>query len=157
MGLLGVLSLTSLAGSSLLGAWSQYEQGQVQGDAYEADAGRLRQLAAQSRLQGKIQAYRQKQYADKVLGSQTVAIAKSGGSMEDPTSQIILNESTQNAALDEWLIKYGSALEESNYRMQSIEAERAASFSRFAGRLGAVGSLLGGAANFGGAYMGMRR
>lgn len=157
MGPLGVLSLTSLAGSSLLGAWSQYEQGRVQGDAYTADAARLRQLAAQSRLQGKIQAYRQKQYADKVLGSQTAAIAKSGGSMEDPTSQIILNESTQNAALDEWLIKYGALLEESNYNMQAIEAERAAASSRSAGKLGAIGSILGGVANIGGAYMGMRR
>ncbi len=157
MGPLGVLSLASLAGSSFLGAWSQYEQGNVQGDAYEMDAARLRQLAAQSRLQGKIQAYRQKQYADKVLGSQTAAIAKSGGSMEDPTSQILLNESTQNAALDEWLIKYGALLEESNYNMQAIEASRAASSSRMAGRLGAVGSILGGAANFGGAYMGLKR
>ena len=157
MGPLAVLSLSSLAGSSPLGAWSQYEQGRVQGDAYTADAARLRQLAAQSRLQGKIQAYRQKQYADKVLGSQVAAIAKSGGSMEDPTSQIILNESTQNAALDEWLIKYGTALEESNYRMQSIEADRAASSSRAAGKLGALGTILGGSANIGSAYMGMRR
>ena len=157
MGPLGVLSLASLAGSSFLGAWSQYEQGNIQGDAYEMDASRLRGLAAQSRLQGKINLYRQKQYADKVLGSQTVAIAKSGGSMEDPTSQMILNESTQNAALDEWLIKYGTALEKNNYDMQAIEAKRAAASSRYAGKLGAIGSILGGAANISGAYMGMKR
>ena len=157
MGPLGVLSIASLAGSSFLGAWSQYEQGNIQGDAYEMDASRLRGLAAQSRLQGKINLYRQKQYADKVLGSQTVAIAKSGGSMEDPTSQMILNESTHNAALDEWLIKYGTALEQNNYDMQAIEAKRAAASSRYAGKLGAIGSILGGAANISGAYMGMRR
>jgi len=157
VGPLGVLSLASLAGSSFLGAWSQYEQGNIQGDAYEMDASRLRGLAAQSRLQGKINLYRQKQYADKVLGSQTVAIAKSGGSMEDPTSQMILNESTQNAALDEWLIKYGTALEKNNYDMQAIEAKRAAASSRYAGKLGAIGSILGGAANISGAYMGMKR
>lgn len=157
MGPLGVLSIASLAGSSFLGAWSQYEQGNIQGDAYEMDAARLRGLAAQARLQGKINLFRQKQYADKVLGSQTVAIAKSGGSMDDPTSQMFLNESTQNAALDEWLIKYGALLEESYYNMQAIEAERAAKSSRSAGKLGAIGSILGGAANIGGAYMGMRR
>jgi len=121
------------------------------------DAARLRGLAAQARLQGKINLFRQKQYADKVLGAQTVAIAKSGGSMDDPTSQMFLNESTQNASLDEWLIKYGALLEESNYNMQAIEAKRAAASSRSAGRLGAIGSILGGAANIGGAYMGMRR
>lgn len=157
MGPLGILSIASLAGSSFLGAWSQYEQGNIQGDAYEMDATRLRGLAAQSRLQGKINLYRQKQYADKVLGSQTVAIAKSGGSMDDPTSQMILNESTQNAALDEWLIKYGTALEQNNYDMQAIEAKRAAASSRSAGKLGAFSSILGGAANISGAYMGMRR
>jgi hypothetical protein len=157
VGPLGVLSIASLAGSSFLGAWSQYEQGNIQGDAYEMDASRLRGLAAQSRLQGKINLFRQKQYADKVLGSQTVAIAKSGGSMEDPTSQMILNESTQNAALDEWLIKYGTALEQNNYDMQAIEAKRAAASSRYAGKLGAIGSILGGAANISGAYMGMKR
>ena len=157
MGPLGVLSIASLAGSSFLGAWSQYEQGNIQGDAYEMDASRLRGLAAQSRLQGKINLYRQKQYADKALGSQTVAIAKSGGSMEDPTSQMILNESTQNAALDEWLIKYGTALEKNNYDMQAIEAKRAAASSRYAGKLGAIGSILGGAADISGAYMGMKR
>lgn len=157
MGPLGVLSIASLAGSSFLGAWSQYEQGNIQGDAYEMDASRLRGLAAQTRLQGKINLFRQKQYADKVMGAQTVAIAKSGGSMEDPTSQILLNESTQNAALDEWLIKYGTALEQNNYDMQAIEAKRAAASSRYAGKLGAIGSILGGAANISGAYMGMRR
>ena len=157
MGPLGILSIASLAGSSFLGAWSQYEQGNIQGDSYEMDTSRLRGLAAQSRLQGKINLYRQKQYADKVLGSQTVAIAKSGGSMEDPTSQMILNESTQNAALDEWLIKYGTALEQNNYDMQAIEAKRAAASSRYAGKLGAIGSILGGAANISGAYMGMKR
>ena len=157
MGPLGALSIASLAGSSFLGAWSQYEQGNLQGDAYEMDASRLRGLAAQARLQGKINLFRQKQYADKVMGSQTVAIAKSGGSMEDPTSQMILNESTQNASLDEWLIKYGTALEQNNYDMQAIEAKRAAASSRYAGKLGAIGSILGGAANISGAYMGMRR
>ncbi|MEN6474270.1 MAG: hypothetical protein ABFD81_09670 [Syntrophaceae bacterium] len=157
MGPLGVLSLASLAGSSFLGAWSQYEQGNTQADAYKIDASRLRGLAAQARLQGKIQGYRQKQYADKVLGAQTVAIAKSGGSMDDPTSQMLLNESIQNASLDEWLIKYGAMLEESNYNMQAIEAKRAAASSRSAGKLGAIGSILGGVANIGGAYMGMKR
>ena len=151
------MSIASLAGSSFLGAWSQYEQGNVQGDAYEMDAARLRGLAAQTRLQSKINLFRQKQYADKVMGAQTVAIAKSGGSMEDPTSQMILNESTQNAALDEWLIKYGTALEQYNYNMQAIEAERAASSSRAAGKLGALGTILGGSANIGSAYMGMKR
>lgn len=157
MGPLGVLSIASLAGSSFLGAWSQYEQGNIQGDAYEMDASRLRGLAAQSRLQGKINLFRQKQYADKVLGAQTVAIAKSGGSMDDPTSQMFLNESTQNASLDEWLIKYGALLEKSNYDMQAIEAKRAAASSRSAGKFGAIGSILGGAANISGAYMGMKR
>ena len=157
MGPLGVLSIASLAGSSFLGAWSQYEQGNTQADAYKIDASRLRGLAAQARLQGKINLYRQKQYTDKVMGAQTVAIAKSGGSMDDPTSQMILNESTQNAALDEWLIKYGTALEQNNYDMQAIEAKRAAASSRYAGKLGAIGSILGGAANISGAYMGMRR
>lgn len=121
------------------------------------DAARLRGLAAQTRLQSKINLFRQKQYADKVMGAQTVAIAKSGGSMEDPTSQILLNESTQNAALDEWLIKYGALLEENSYNMQAIEAKRAAASSRSAGKLGALGSILGGGANIYGAYMGMKR
>jgi hypothetical protein len=152
LGLLGTFGLTALAGASLLGAVSSWGQGEAANDIAQINAKRLEQQAIKSRTTTAVNLYRQKQYADKVEGSQIAAIGKSGGTIDDPTSQAILKETGFEASLDEWLIKNAGTSEYFNLKSEASNQRLQGKSARAAGRMGALATLLGGAASGVGAY-----
>jgi hypothetical protein len=92
--------------------------------------------------------------------------------MDDPTSQQIFIRTTEDASLDEWLIRYGGSMEAMGYEYAAADARRqgtmGASRAMFegkmayaqgksaygAGKMGAATSLLSGAADL---YTGYKR
>ena len=155
IGLLGGLGLTALAGSSLLGAVSSWQQGEAANEAAKINAQRLREQAQKSRITTGVNLYRQKKYADQVYGSQVAAIGKSGGTVDDPTSQAILKDTALGSSIDEWLIKYQGSNEYYNLMSEANNMKYQGKAARAAGRMGALGTLLGGGAETYFAYAGM--
>jgi len=188
--MLGLFALAAMGGSSLLGAYGSYHAGKssLESGRNALEAARLNadwektsgeiagrrymDQARQARTMTAVNLYRQKQYSDSVASSQRAAIAKSGGSMDDPTSQQIFIRTTEDASLDEWLIRYGGSMEAMGYEYAAADARRqgtmGASRAMFegkmayaqgksaygAGKMGAATSLLSGAANL---YTGHKR
>jgi hypothetical protein len=103
----------------------------------------------------KIDSYRQNQYAEQVRGSQVASIAHAGGRMDDPTSQAILRDTTEQSSLDAWLIRYGGEMKAREYEMAASDARRQGKNALKAGRMNAFASILGGAGNTYTAYQGM--
>lgn len=156
LGLLGSFGLAALAGSSFLGAVSSFNQGEAVHDIAKINAQRIEQQAIKSRQTTAVNLYRQRQYADKVEGSQIASIAKSGGRLDDPTSQAILNETGFEASLDEWLIKNAGTSEYFGLKNEAANERYKAKAARAAGRMGAISTILGGAAQGFGAYKGLK-
>lgn len=174
--MLGLFALAAMGGSSLLGAYGSYEAGKSSLEAarmnadWEKTSGeiasrRYLEQARQARTMTAVNLYRQKQYSDSVASSQRAAIAKSGGSMDDPTSQQIFIRTTEDASLDEWLIRYGGSMEAMGYEYAAADARTGGAMgasramyegkmAKATGKMGAVTSLLSGAANL---YTGYKR
>ena len=145
--MLQMLALGALAGSSLLSAYGSMQAGESALDAARLNADRYSWLAGQSRKMTAVNLYRQHRYAEEVRGSQVASIAKSGGSLDDPTSSIILKGTAEDAALDEWLIKYQGIMEASGLNMSGNNALYEGRMAKGAGRMQAFSTLLGGAGN----------
>ena len=140
-----LLALGALAGSSLLSAYGSMQAGESALDAARLNADRYQWLAGQSKKMTAVNLYRQGKYAESVRGSQVAGIAKSGGSLDDPTSALILKDTSENAALDEWLIKYQGIMEATGMNMEGNNALYEGKMARGAGRMQAFSTLLGGA------------
>ena len=140
-----MLALGALAGSSLLSAYGSMQAGETALDAAKLNADRYRWLAGQSKKMTAVNLYRQGKYAESVRGSQVAGIAKSGGSLDDPTSALILKDTAENAALDEWLIKYQGIMETAGLNMEGNNALYEGKTAKGSGRMQAFSTLLGGA------------
>lgn len=145
--MLPMIALGALAGSSLLSAYGQMKSGEAALDAAKLNADRYRESARRSRMMTAVNIYRQKQYADQVRGSQAATIAKSGGSLDDPTSQEIFKDTTQAASVDEWLIRFAGNIEASNLEGQASNALYEGRMAKGMGQMGATSTLLSGAAD----------
>lgn len=143
--MLQALALGALAGSSLLSAYGSMAAGESALDAARLNSDRYRWLAAQSKKMTAVNLYRQGKYAESVRGSQVAGIAKSGGSLDDPTSALILKDTAENAALDEWLIKYQGIMETAGLNMEGNNALYEGKTAKGSGRMQAFSTLLGGA------------
>ena len=151
--MLQALALGALAGSSLLSAYGSMAAGESALDAARLNSDRYRWLAAQSKKMTAVNLYRQGKYAESMRGSQVAGIAKSGGSLDDPTSALILKDTAEQSALDEWLIKYQGVMEASGLNMRASNELYEGKMAKGAGQMQAVSSLLGGAGNL---YMGYK-
>lgn len=143
--MLQAFAFAAMAGSSLLSAYGSMKAGESALDAARLNADRYQWLAGQSKKMTAINLYRHGRYADDVRGSQITAIAKSGGSLDDPTSAAILRDTAENAALDEWLIKYQGMMEATGMNMQANNALYEGRMAKASGRVQAFSTLLGGA------------
>lgn len=151
-----MLALGALAGSSILGAVSSWQGGENAYEIGKINAQRLEQQAIKSRSMTAVNLYRQKRYSDQVYGSQVASIAKSGGRMDDPTSQAILKDTALEASIDEWLIRNAGTEEYYNLKNEASNERYKGKAARASGRLGAITSLLGGAAQGYEAYTRMK-
>ncbi len=155
IGVLGALSLAATAGSSLLGAYSSLQAGADEYGASILNSSRLLEAARRTRLMTKVDLYRQNKYSEQVRGSQVAAIGKSGGSLDDPTSQAILRDTAEQASIDAWLIKYGGAMKARDLETQAADVRRQGRNAMRTGKLNAFASILGGAGSLYGSYKGM--
>lgn len=119
-------AISAMIGGSLLEGISAYGQGKIarktgELNAFESyrQARDLDRQALEVKKLSKIDLYRQKRNEQMITGSQKAAIAHSGGRLDDPTSQAILKDTSEQAALDEWLIRYGANREASNLRSEA--------------------------------------
>ncbi len=155
VGMMGGLGLAAIAGSSLLGAYASLQQGAEEYGASILNSSRLMDAARRTRQMTKIDLYRQSQYAEQVRGTQVANIAASGGRLDDPTSQAILRDTTDQASLDAWLIKYSGDQKARDYETAAYDARRQGRNALRAGKLNAFASILGGAGSLYGSYKGM--
>ncbi len=144
--MIGMIALGAQAAGTLLSSYGAWKAGADADEASKINARLLYDSAEQELEMAKIRLARQKRYTEQFRGTQMASIVHAGGSLDDPTAQVLMKDTEKMAAFDEWLIKFGGA-------QAAYEKRTAAAAERFegrtrkqAGRLQAFTSLLTGGA-----------
>ena len=143
------MSFTSLfIASQALSAASTYAQAQAQAQAYEASARAAEQQAQAQRKKGEYQAGVIRDKGQSVLSTQRARYGASGVAMTGTPLEVALS-TTRDVEMDALMARYNAEVDARRSEGQaSIYRSQASAASR-AGTIGAVGTLLTGAATLG--------
>lgn len=141
------LSFGASAAGSLLGAYGKQRQGRAAKEAGDYNASLLLDQADEELESAEVRLAQQRRYEKSLRGEQIASIAHSGGSLDDPTSQAILKDTAKQAAMDEWIIKYGANQTVRNLRLQAAQERYKGRVSETSGNMDAAATLLTGAGN----------
>lgn len=136
------------AGGAALSAVGQYQQGRAAQNAANFNAAQMEREATIARQQGGAREEAQRRRAREVLGTMRASIGQAGigwgGSAAD-----IYDQSATNAELDALNIRYESDLQSMGLMNQAALTRYEGKMAKRAGTIGAVSSLLTGAALYG--------
>lgn len=141
------------AGVSLLGAgvsaFGQHQAGQDAEAAAKRNA-RLARLAAADAVQrGAMEAGRTRMQGTQTIGAQKTAMAASGVDVSSGSPLALMADTRMLSEMDARMIENNAAREAWGLRTGASEMVRQGKAAAQAGTLGAAGTLLGGAADFG--------
>lgn len=141
-----VSAAATLAGAGVA-AYSQHQAGQAAYKVGKHNAAVAEQQAQMARDQAKLREETQRRQDMQVLASQRAAIARSGVSLDEGTSLLLMDESVREAERNAQIIRYEGELD-------SYQLLARADLERFSGRqarrganIAAGSSLLSGAAS----------
>lgn len=161
------VTLTVMAiGAAAVSAYGQYQAGQAAeaaGDynaqVQENNAKVAEQYAKAAEERGETEARQRRIDAERMASRQTAVLAAKGIDISTGTPLDILGDTAMYGELDAQTIKYNAGLEAYQQRNQASNFRSSAEISRMegsqaakAGTIGAVGTLLGGAAKAGNQY-----
>jgi len=152
-------------GSSLMGAWGQYEQGRAANQAaqYQAQIARMNAEMADRRAQdaierGREEEQKQMRATSQLMGKQQVGMAANGVDLSFGSPLDLIVDTALMGELDALTIKKNAYREAQDYKQQAANFRAEGEMQRLAGKnakrqgiLQAGGTLLGG---FGNAYSG---
>lgn len=139
---------TLFIASQAMSAASTYAQGQAQASAYEASARAAEQQAQAQRKKGEYQAGVIRDKGQSVLSTQRARYGASGVAMTGTPLEVALS-TTRDVEMDALMARYNAEVDARRSEGQaSIYRSQASAASR-AGTIGAVGTLLTGAATLG--------
>lgn len=154
------IAIALTAAATAVSAYGKYQQGQQQRALGEYNAqvaennARVQEMAAADALQrGQVEEDAQRRRARQIMGAQRAAFAAQGGALTDQSTAAILGDTAAFGELDALTIRNNAAREAWGLRVGAANSMADAGAARFQGRaaaragtMGAVGTILGGAA-----------
>lgn len=145
------IAATTLAAGTAYSAYGQYQAGKYNAAVAETNA-ELAELSAQdAERRGTAEAARYRMNIRSLQGRQRAAIGSAG--IERSGSALdILTDTAAIGELDLATIRSNAAREAFGFRTQGLNYRAQGRLDRFAGRTGAIGTILGGASRAAGLY-----
>lgn len=146
MGFGAFAALAGTAGSSILGAFSQIQQGKADYALSKYNAQIDEQTALQTLEGGFRDEARLRRDYEAFRGQQEVAVGKSGVAFEGSILDVLADGAAQ-AELDAMNIRYGAAQQARSLRINAATTKARGKMAKRQSRISAASSLLGGAAS----------
>ena len=131
--------------SDLFNAYTSYEQGKYLDKVAKANARMSDQAAADAVKRGDIEADEQRKVTQQIVGAQRTGFAASGIDVNSGTAGIIQNDVAALGELEALTIINNAAREAYGYRVQAMDQRQQGKLAKYQGKMGAIGSILGGA------------
>lgn len=131
--------------SNLFNAYASYEQGKYLDEVAKVNAGISNRAAQDAITRGGIEADEQRKTTQQVIGAQRAGFAAGNIDVNTGSAGQIQNDTAALGELDALTIMNNAAREAYGYKVQAMDQRQQGKLAKYQGKMGAVGSILGGA------------
>lgn len=131
--------------SNLFNAYASYEQGKYLDEVAKVNAGISNRAAQDAITRGGIEADEQRKTTQQVIGAQRTGFAAGNIDVNTGSAGQIQNDTAALGELDALTIMNNAAREAYGYKVQAMDQRQQSKLAKYQGKMGAVGSILGGA------------
>jgi hypothetical protein len=141
---MGATAAIAMFAGSAISAGSQLAAGEHNAKALKYNAKIARMQADDALFRGEEDVMRAQRKGAQVRGAQRVALAAQGVDVNQDTAALVQKDTARAVAEDVATIRNNARREAWGYRVQATNLKSQARMSRYEGRSGAAGTLLGG-------------
>jgi type II secretory pathway component PulM len=133
-----------MCASDLFNAYSSMEKGKYLDKVSKQNAAMSNQAADDALARGAVKADEQRITTQEVIGTQRAGFAANGIDVNSGSAGQVQNDSAALGELDALTIMNNAAREAYGYQVQAIDQRQQGKLAKYAGKMEAIGSILGG-------------